>query len=172
MRRLYIRWGAILIAVFLVATLGWMRYEREVTTIAPERLLSQTPGGTVRVLGRVKAGSLSAREGASGALTEATFVLAGQDEEVFVRYEGEPAENIRDLKQIVAIGRWDPAAGEFLAHETANLPNYGYVSAAYLLVLIPMGVFLFRMERRVELLYTEIKTAKPYEPEGSGSDQG
>lgn len=172
MRRLYIRWVAITAAALAVAILGELRYEKEVTTITPEQLLTEQPSGTVRVLGWIKPDSLSAPQGNPPSFTAATFDLMGEEKEIAVRYEGEAAENLRELKKIVVIGRWDPTAGEFSAHETANLPNYGYVASAYLLVLIPLGLFLFRMERRVELLYTEIRTAKAYEPEVNDRDEG
>jgi hypothetical protein len=51
------------------------------------------------------------------------------------------------------------------AEEIALLPNYWFVAGAYLAGIIPIGLFLFSMERRVELLYNRIKSTKLYEPE-------
>jgi hypothetical protein len=46
------------------------------------------------------------------------------------------------------------------------------VAGAYLAGLIPLSLFLFGMERRVEMLYNRIKTSKLYEPEEDRVDQG
>ncbi len=159
-RWFYLRWGGILLLGAGVAALGLQRYEREVTTVTPEEVVRKQPADSVRVIGRVEAGSLE-RQGEG----RAAFRLAGRSETLTVRYAGAEPENLRELKTLVLIGRWDPGARELRASEITLIPNYGYVAAAYLVAMIPVGLFLFRMERRVGLMYTEIKTAKAYEPE-------
>jgi len=39
------------------------------------------------------------------------------------------------------------------------------VAAAYILGIIPALIFLFLMERKLRLLYMEVKEARLYEPE-------
>ena len=102
----------------------------------------------------------------------AAFELAGEKEKVSVRYSGEAPANLRELKTLVVIGRWNSSARQFEAHEISLLPNYGFVTGAYLVGIIPLSLFLFGMERRVELLYNKIKTTKLYEPEEGKVDQG
>ncbi len=165
MKWLYIRWGGILLAGFLIILLGVQRYYREVSTISPEQLLQEQPTETVRVLGTVQAGSLSSSTEESATPYQARFRLAGEKENLSVWYTGEKPDNLRELKNLVVVGRWNASSQEFEAHEIQLLPNFWYVAAAYLIVMIPMGLFLFRMERKVELLYTEIKSAKVYEKE-------
>jgi cytochrome c-type biogenesis protein CcmE len=169
MKWLYIRWGGILLAGLIITLLGVQRYYREVITISPEQLLQKQSTGTVRILGTVQAGSLSVVNGDSASAFQATFRLSSGEREVLsVLYTGERPDNLRELKSLVVVGRWNPSTQVFESHEIQLLPNYGYVAAAYLSVMIPMGLFLFRMERKVELLYTEIKSAKVYEPGGGG----
>src|SRR3990172_13301289 len=140
--------------------------------MSQEQLLREQPTGTVRILGRVEAGSLSALGQEETSLHRATFYLSGEREGLPVRYIGGIADNLREVKTMVVIGRWDLSTREFEAHEISLLPNYGYVAAAYLIGMIPIGFFLFLMERRVELLYNEIKAAKAYESEVAGFDKG
>lgn len=172
MKWFYIRWGGILFVGLIIAILGVQRYRQEVSTISPEQLLQEQPARTVRVLGTVQAGSLSSSGEEPGSAYQARFRLSGEKENLSVWYTGEKPDNLRQLKKLVVIGRWNASSQEFEAHEIRLLPNFGYVAAAYLVVMIPMGLFLFRMERKVELLYTEIKSAKAYEPEERAFDKG
>jgi len=172
MKWFYIRWGGILFVALMITLLGTQRYYREVATMSPEQLLREQPTGTVRVLGRVQAGSLSTPGQEETSLYRVTFYLSGEREGLRVRYIGGIADNLRELKTLVVIGRWDLSTREFEAHEISLLPNYGYVAAAYLIGIVPIGLFLFLMERRVELLYNEIKAAKAYESEVAGFDKG
>ncbi|GEM_PF-986018 len=172
MKWLYIRWGGILLAGLIITVLGAQRYQHEGTTISPEQLLKEQPTETARVLGTVQAGSLSSSGEGSAPAYQARFRLSGQKENLSVLYTGEKPDNLRELKSLVVVGRWNASSQKFEAHEIQLLPNFGYVAAAYLIVLIPMGLFLFHMERKVELLYTEIKSAKVYEKEEDAFDKG
>lgn len=160
MKGVYLRFGGALALTILIGGLGAQRYYREVAAISPERLLKNPPARTVRVLGRVEGGSLM--KDPSG--KEARFELFGAGARVPVRYRGDDPDNLRELKTIVVVGRWDGAARELEGDSIALLPNYGYITAAYLVGLIPMGLFLFHMERKVALLYTRIKEEKVYQP--------
>lgn len=160
MKGFYVRWGAILSAGVMIALLGAWRYETEVTTISPEDLLLEQPTGTVRILGRVRPGSLMAEESQG-----VRFELAGDRERILVRYTGEENDNLRELKTLVVVGRWNPGGREWEADEIALVPNYGFIAAAYLLGIVPLMMFLFGMERRTRLLFHEIKGTTVYKPE-------
>lgn len=161
MTRFYIRWGGVLAAGILVALLGIQRYHKEVTAISPEELLAEKPDRTVRVIGRVEAGSVS-KEAPENRIE---FQLSGEQARVPVRYAGTEPDNLRELKTLVVEGRLDPSTGALQAEKISLVPNYGFVTAAYLVVLIPLGLFLFSMERKVALLYIMIKQEKVYQAE-------
>ena len=160
MKVFYIRCGAILLAAVMIALLGVWRYEREVTTVSPEELLREQPTGTVRVLGTVQPGSLMTEKPKG-----ARFRLAGDRDRLSVRYTGEENDNLRELKTLVIVGRWNPISRELEADEISLVPNYGFIAAAYLIGIVPMVVFLFGMERKARLLYHEIKGTTVYRPE-------
>jgi cytochrome c-type biogenesis protein CcmE len=165
MRGLYLRWAGIVGVALMIGGLAAQYYDREVKTITPESVLEARPAGTVRVLGMVQAGSLTMTPAeAAGAMTQAAFELAADDAHLPVRYDGPADDNLRELKTLVVVGRLEPD-GRFAAHQLDLLPNYGFITAAYLLALVPLGLFLFGMERRVALLYTAIKDTTVYQPE-------
>lgn len=151
----------------VIVSLGVQRYNREVATLFPTQVLSQGVAEGVRVLGTVKGGSLI-RDVSS---REIIFSLTHEGKELSVRYTGPPPDGLRELKTIVIVGDWDPSKSEFRSHKIAVVPNYGFISAAYLLAFIPLIFFLFYMERRVRLLYSQIKETRPYEPEEIGFDK-
>lgn len=161
MKRFYVRWAVLLLGLFFFAVLGVRHYTKDLKSISPEQILQLQPAQTTRVMGIVQAGSL-VYEPASH---QAAFELAGEREKISIRYSGEAPENLRELKTLVVVGRWNPSGHQFEAHEIEGVPNYGFVAGAYLAGIIPIGLFLFSMERRVELLYNRIKSAKLYEPE-------
>jgi cytochrome c-type biogenesis protein CcmE len=157
MKRLYLRWIGIGSVVFLLALLGARRYCNDVATLPIERLVAEAPSGEVRVLGQIVANSIvPSEEGMS-------FQLTDPPEALTVLYTGKETDEIRDLKTLVMIGKWDGGTRRFIADRTAIRPNYGFVLAAYLVGLIPVALFLFRMEYRVARLYAEIKETKVYE---------
>jgi len=166
---LYLRWVVVICVALVIAWLAAQHYDREVRPITPEALLQARPVGTVRVIGRVLAGSLTAApsEPGGGSLL-ADFELAGEQTHLAVHYDGPADDNLRELKTLVVVGHLNaggPGEPRFEAHEFDLLPNYGFITAAYLLALIPLGLFLFGMERRVALLYTVIKETTAYQPE-------
>lgn len=158
---LYLRWTGIVALGLLIAVLGVRRYVMQVQPITPEDLMRRQQTEQVRVLGMVQAGSLTTDTLAG----RVTFRLVGQTDAVPVHYTGAPDDAIRELKTLVVVGQWSPLGGAIEAKTIALLPNYDFISAAYLLGLGPIGLFLFAMERRVRLLYTDIRQAKLYEPE-------
>lgn len=160
MKGLYVRWaGLVLVGVWIIAV-GANRYYRDVRPLTPEQVLKNHFPGPVRMLGMVEAGSL--RKDAASAQTEFSLVENGQ--RISVVYQGNDTDNLRELKTLVVVGSWDEATRRFVARDIDLIPNYGFILAAYL-VLIPMALFLFMMERRVRLLYNEIKNSKMYESE-------
>lgn len=162
MTRLYVQWGVIIVAAGIVVLAAARYYERELTTVTPEAVLDgAVRGDAVRVQGQVAAGTLTGDLEAG----RASFRLQGERAELSVQYAGPPPENLRELKTLVILGQWDSEAGEFLARDLALVTNYGFVVGAYLAGFLPLALFVFTMERRVRLLYAEIKHTKLYEPE-------
>ncbi len=162
MRRLYFRWIGIFMVGGVIAFLGARRYCSEVAALSVEAtaaLTEATAVGEVRVLGQVVAGSLT-REG-----ERLKFRLAGATQQISVDSIGADRDAIRALKTLVIIGRWTPSTQTFTADGNAPIPNYGYITAAYLIGLIPLALFLLYMERTVRSLYAAIKQEKVYEPE-------
>lgn len=168
MKWFYIRWGLVLLAGTSILLLGVLHYERELKTISPGRLKSEPAGRAARVRGMVLPGTLNY----DPASHRAEFQLSAEGASIPVRYSGEAPENLRELKILVVVGRWDPASESLEAGEITLVPNFGFVAAAYLIGLVPMGLFLFRMERKVALLYREIRNLKIYEPEMGRVDAG
>ncbi|MBI3609131.1 MAG: cytochrome c maturation protein CcmE [Nitrospirae bacterium] len=167
MKRLYLRWGGILAVGFLIVILSAQRYYRDVYSLTPDLILSRPPFGTVRILGMVEAGTL-VKETPSN---QARFSLSGNGQRIPVLYQGNRPDDLRELKTLVVIGQWDGSNRQFLAHEMDLIPNYGFITTAYL-IMLPMGLFLFMMEHRVLLLYNKIKESKIYEPEVGSLDEG
>jgi len=168
MKWLYVRWAALLLGAFILALLGARHYRSELKSISPEEILLLQPIRVVRVLGIVQGGSLVYDPRSH----QAAFQLAGEREKISVQYRGEAPENLRELKTLVVVGRWNSSARQFEAYEISLIPNYGFVASAYLIGIIPIGFFLFSMERKVELLYNKIRSTKLYQPEEDGVDQG
>jgi cytochrome c-type biogenesis protein CcmE len=161
MNGFYIRWAIIVSLGAGLFIVGLMRYREEVRTVSPEALLRDRPEGPVRLMGIVLPGTLEKHTDSK----EFRFALKGADQQVPVRYTGEDPENLRELKTLVVNGRWDAESQLFQGDKISVVPNYSFITAAYLVSVIPLAVFLFAMERRVRLLYQEIKGTTVYEPE-------
>ncbi|MFQ5949713.1 MAG: cytochrome c maturation protein CcmE, partial [Nitrospiria bacterium] len=104
MKRFYLRWGGILFVGVIIGLFAMARYNREVSTIPPERLLAEQPLHTVRVLGLVEAGSLV--KGAPGEPLH--FMLSGGRAQVPVQYRGDDPENLPRLGRALVLlyGGW------------------------------------------------------------------
>ncbi len=163
MKRFYLRWGGVLVIGVIICLFGLARYQREVSHIPIEKFLDEKPTRAVRVLGMVVGGSLNR----GGAGEPIQFTLSGTGAQVPVYYQGEDPENLRELKKLVIYGRWNPEEQRIESETILGVPNYGFVSWAYLVTLIPMTLFLFNMERKVALLYIMIKEEKVYQSEES-----
>jgi len=160
-KRLYLRWG-VLVGIFaVIGFLAISRYNRDVRTISPKVLLSESPSEQTRLMGMIEAGSL--KGGSEG--MPFRFSLSSEGAKTPVVFLGDDAESLRDLKTIVVIGRWHADKGLFEANKIALTPNYGFITSAYVFTLIPLILFLFNMERRVALLYVMIKKEKVYQAE-------
>ena len=162
MKTFYLRWGGILAVGLVLGFLGGQRYYREVSAISPGQAFNH-PDQMVRVQGRIEAGSLVVEP----LLHKATFEIAGEKEKLPVQFTGDELDNFRELKVIVLLGKWNSSTRRFESQKTALTPNYGFITAAYLVGLIPLGFFLFKMERKVSILYALIKREKIYQPEES-----
>ncbi len=162
MTGLYSRWAIMMGLTLVIALMTYNRYQQHLSTV-PFKDLMNGPSVTqeVRIQGMVKSGTLN------GDTTQgqATFELVENTITLPVEYQGPPLENIRELKTMVFIGTWDKAANLFRAKDTALMDNFGFVAAAYAIVIIPMVWVLFAMSQRVMVLFKEIKDEKLYEPE-------
>ncbi len=158
----YSRWALMVSAIFVLAFLTYNHYHQHLSTVALKELKTTSLAGQeVRIQGMVKSGTLKG-ETQQG---QAIFELVEGSINVPVAYQGAPLENIRELKTMVLIGRWDNEAQLFRAKDTALMDNFGFVAAAYLIAIIPMGWVLFAMGQRVMVLFKKIKDEKLYEPE-------
>ncbi|MBI3595905.1 MAG: cytochrome c maturation protein CcmE [Nitrospirae bacterium] len=160
MKGFYIRWGGLIFVGLWIVAVGTQRYNRDVRPLTPEQVLKDHSDGPVRMLGMVEAGSLRK----DPATSQMLFSLMENGQRIPVVYQGNDPDNLREIKTLVVVGVWDDAAKRFVAQDIHLIPNYGFIIAAYL-VMIPLALFLFMMERRVRLLYNEIKQSKLYEPE-------
>jgi cytochrome c-type biogenesis protein CcmE len=156
----YLRWGVIILIGLWIVTAGAIRYSRDVRPMSPDQVLRNHPAGAVRIIGRVEAGSLLKEPDSS----QVRFSLVRNGRRISVVYQGSDSDLIRELKTLVLVGKWAKDSQRFMASQIHLVPNYGFITAAYL-VMIPLAIFLFLMERRVRLLYNEIKLSKTYEPE-------
>ncbi len=161
MTAFYLRWGALVVGATILVVLTYRNYEENLATMTPEQVLANSPTEEVRVKGLVRGGTLS------GELEEgwASFDLAGEKDTLPVQYEGPPPENLRELKTLILIGKWNPPTRTFQAREIALVTNYGFVMGGYIVGLIPLALFLFFMGRKVCLLYDEIKQSTLYQSE-------
>jgi cytochrome c-type biogenesis protein CcmE len=169
---LYLRWGAVALAGLVITSIAAGRYAAEVRPITPEELPQGAASDRVRVIGMVQPGSLVvASQAPSETGMEATFELAGLREHLPVHYLGPADDNLRELKTVVVVGRLDNTSRRIESDRLDLVPNYGFVTAAYLIALLPLALFLFLMERRVAVLYTVTKATTAYKPEVEGSEQ-
>ncbi|RMH09719.1 MAG: hypothetical protein D6704_00715 [Nitrospirae bacterium] len=163
MTSFYLRWTGVLLVGMLFGGLLYAHYTQHLASLTPEQLLHQMPSGEVRLRGLVKSGSLQ------GELEQgkAVFELVGERVSVTVQYAGPPPENLRELKTLIVVGRWDPMSNTFYARDLALLPHYGFVTSAYVAGLVPLVIVVFSMARRVNALYEEIKRSTVYQPEAT-----
>lgn len=162
MTGLYSRWAVMIGLTLVIAFMTYNRYQQHLSTVPFKDLMGHTSvSQEVRIQGMVKSGTLTG-DSTQG---QATFELMQDTMTLPVEYQGPPLENIRELKTMVFIGKWDKEANLFRAKDTALMDNFGFVAAAYLIVIIPMVWVLFAMSQRVMVLFKDIKDEKLYEPE-------
>lgn len=161
MTAFYFRWCGVLVGFSLLAISTYKNYEENLATMTPEQILANSPAEEIRVKGLVRGGTLK------GVLEEgrASFDLAGEKQAVLAQYKGPPPENLRELKTVILVGKWDSINRNFQARAIAVVTNYGFVMGAYAVGMIPLALFLFFMGRRVTILYDEIKQSTLYQSE-------
>ncbi|GJL67185.1 MAG: hypothetical protein NPIRA05_21560 [Nitrospirales bacterium] len=162
MTGLYLRWSGVIVTAIILAVLATQNYHDHLASVSPESVITgHHSQSMVRVQGMVGSGSLtgSPEEG------HAEFELLGETKSLKVQYQGPPPENLRELKTLILIGRWDPEIQVFRAQETALVTNYGFVASAYIIAFLVLAASMFAMTRKVTLLFQEIKDSKLYEAE-------
>ena len=160
MTNLHIRWGGVCIVTTVLIVLTYHHYQDNLASLAPRQVKQEAPAGDIRVLGMVQGGTLETH-----GVGKAAFTLLGESASLPVQYEGPPPDNLRELKILILIGRWNAATQVFEARDIGIVPNYGFIAGAYLLGLLPLALLLFAMNRRVHCLYEEIKASKLDEEE-------
>ena len=158
----YLRWGGVGITAIILVVLTYQHYQQHLVSVTPEFVITQAPtDSALRVQGMVKSGSLKGKvqEG------HAEFELVGESSTMSVAYDGPPPDNLRELKTLIIVGKWDGTAETFRARDTAIVTNFGFVTSAYLIGTLPLVIFVFVMGRRVTFLFQEIKQSKLYESE-------
>ena len=105
----YIRWVVVLLVTFVIAFLGFQRYQRDVASLTPDQILQDPSPNKVRVVGIIQGGSLT-REDESN---RAFFLLQGEDKTLPVRYQGHDTDTLRDLKIVVITGHLNSGTAEF-----------------------------------------------------------
>ena len=161
MRSFYFRWAGIFVIGALLSLAAWQRYVNEVAVTTPDRLSQSPTPSSVRVQGRIEPGTLKL----DAEKSLARFDLGWNNERLPAVYTGDDLDNLREFKTIILIGHFNTQDRQFEANKMALVSNYGFITAAYLAGVIPLGFFLFYMERRVALLYDKIKEEKLYQPE-------
>ena len=163
MTSFYIRWAVLALIALILSGLTYQHYQQKLVSVTPKWVTKNSSSVTssLRLEGMVKSGSLSGnlQEG------QAEFQLSGESTHVTVHYKGDPPENLRELKTVIAAGQWDPGQQIFQAREIAIVTNYGFVISAYLVAIIPLIVLVFSMSRKVTSLFQVIKESKAYEPQ-------
>ena len=161
MTSLYTRWSLVLIVAVLISILTYNHYQQNLATWTPSQVQIQQPPEEIRALGRVQGGTLKGNISDG----DATFRLIENEIAIPVHYRGLTPDNLRELKTLILLGKWNPSDNVFEARDIGLVTNYGFVISAYLIGLIPLAIFLFAMSRRVRFLYEEIKTSKLYQEE-------
>ncbi len=139
--------GAMLLAA---AGFAYDRYAHALASVPPAAVAAAAEGGSVRVLGRVRAGSVRAEGDAL------SFVLEGSGGAVRVAYRGPDKEAVRELKNLLVSGR-RVADGGLAADAVAIAANYGFVAAAYGLGFGLLLVFAWTQERAARALEKELE---------------
>ena len=158
MNTLYVRWIGVLIVAAGFVVFAGNHYRDTLASLAPREVMNEAPTGTIRVAGMVQRGTLTGRVEAG----EAAFTLTGQDASLPVHYHGPPPDNLREFKRLVVIGTWNASERVFRARDIGIVPNFGFVTGAYAVGLLPLAIFLFAMSRRVNRLYEDMKTSTLY----------
>ena len=166
----YLRWAGVGVTAMILVLLAYQHYQQHLVSVTPEYVINHAPtDSALRVQGMVNSGSLkgNVEEG------HAEFDLVGESARMSVAYDGPPPDNLRELKTLIVVGKWDGTAKTFRARETAIVTNFGFVTSAYLIGTLPLAIFVFAMGRRVTYLFQEIKQSKLYESESDlHVDQG
>lgn len=137
----------LLVGALLLTTAGlaYDRYAHALASVPPQAVAAAVEGGSVRVLGRVRAGSIESNGDALG------FVLEDGGGAVRVAYRGPDRETVRELKRLLVSGR-RLADGGIEADTVGIAAHYGFVAAAYGLAFALLLGFAWVQERAARAL--------------------
>lgn len=147
------RWLLVVLLLGAVTMLAFQRYQKEVASVAPSEFDAAAVMQPVRVLGRIRAGSLNIV-----AADEAHFVLESEGAQVSVLYHGPDLDTLRELKTILAHGE-KQADGSLRADAVSITPNYGFIIGAYGMAGVILLLFAFLVEARLRRMEKELHPA-------------
>lgn len=137
-----INWLVVALLMLAVAGFAYDRYLRDVAAVPPQAFAAMAEGASVRVMGRVQAGSVKPEGDAL------SFVLEEGGASIRVVYRGPDQDMARELKTLLVSGRRLPD-GSMAADGMAIAANYGYITAAYGLAIGLLFAFAWAQERAV-----------------------
>jgi cytochrome c-type biogenesis protein CcmE len=146
------RWLLVALLLGAVTALAFQRYQNEVSSLTPNEFGAVTASQSVRVLGRVQAGSLQITTG------EARFILENEGAQVNVLYNGPDLDTLRELKTILIHGE-KQADGSLHADVVSITPNYGFIVGAYGVAGVILLLFAFLVEARLRRMEKEFHPA-------------
>jgi cytochrome c-type biogenesis protein CcmE len=146
------RWLLVVLLLGSVTALAFLRYQNEVASVAPREFRAAAVGQTLRVLGRVQAGSLQIIAG------QAHFLLENDGAQVRVLYRGPDLDTLRELKTILASGE-KLTDGSLRAAAISITPNYAFIVAAFASAGTILLLFALLVEIRLRRLERELRPA-------------
>lgn len=146
------RWLLVALLLGAVTALAFQRYQNEVSSLTPAGFGTVAASQSIRVLGRVQAGSLRIAAG------EARFILESEGAQVNVLYNGPDLDTLRELKTILTSGE-KQADGSLHADTVSIAPNYAFIAAAFGAVGMILLLFAFLVEMRLRRMENELRPA-------------
>lgn len=142
------------VAVMMLAVIGFAydRYLCAVASVPPQVFATMAEGASVRVLGRVQAGSVK-REG-----DNLRFVLEDGGAAIQVSYRGPDQDMVRELKTLLVFGKRLPD-GSMEAGGVSIAANYDFITAAYVLGIGLLLAFAWVQERAVRIMERRLEQA-------------
>lgn len=138
-------WLAVAILMMAVVGFAYDRYLCAAASVPPQTFAAMAEDDSVRVLGRVQAGSVKL-EGET-----LSFALEEGGTSIQVAYRGPDKDMVRELKALLVFGKRLPD-GSMAAGGVSSAANYSFIAAAYGLALGLLLLFAWMQERAVRIM--------------------